>query len=244
MYFRYNGKDSKQWGYDLKSSLIIEKLDSIEEENLKSTNSYVEKAVRIKKINKYTGEVVQFSKLEIDVINRWLFEENYRCLEIGLYCYNAVFKRRRLMWADNGYIDLVVRLTPNALSSKIINNITVKNDEKIVNINNKSNISGLNLNTELQIKLKEEDSSSIEIENITTGKSTIFRELEPFDSIYINSKNEYIKSSDSNIYSKFNGAYLKLVEGNNKIKIKSNGLTTVSICYQMEFNLEEVWLNE
>lgn len=56
MYFRYNGKDSKQWGYDIKSSLTIEKLDSIEGETLKSTNSYVEKAVRIKKVNKFTGD--------------------------------------------------------------------------------------------------------------------------------------------------------------------------------------------
>ena len=67
MYFRYNGKDSKQWGYDIKSSLTIEKLDSIEGETLKSTNSYVEKAVRIKKVNKFTGDLVHFSKLEIDM---------------------------------------------------------------------------------------------------------------------------------------------------------------------------------
>lgn len=244
MYFKYNGKDSKQWAYDLSCSLIIEKLDSVGVETLKATNKYVEKAVRIKKVNKFTGEITHFSKLEIDVINRWLFEDQYKCLEAGLYCYNAIFKRRRLMWSDNGFIDLIVRLTPNALSRKTIHNFTVKNGEKIVDINNKSNISGLNLDTELQIKLKDDSSSSITIENITTRQKIGFKELNTLDSIYVNSKNEYISSNDSNIYSKFDGTYITLIQGINKIKIKSNGFVTVLICFQMEFNLEEVWLNE
>ena len=51
MYFKYNGRDSKQWAYDLKCSLIIENLNSIEGEVLKTTNKYVEKAVRIKTVS-------------------------------------------------------------------------------------------------------------------------------------------------------------------------------------------------
>ena len=47
-----------------------------------------------------------------------------------------------------------------------------------------------------------------------------------------------------NIYSKFNGVYLNLQKGINEIKISSNGFVNVSMCYQEEFNLEEVWLNE
>ena len=64
MYFKYNGRDSKQWAYDLNCSLIIENIVSIEGEVLKTTNKYVEKAVRIKKINKNTGKITHFSKLE------------------------------------------------------------------------------------------------------------------------------------------------------------------------------------
>ena len=82
------------------------------------------------------------------------------------------------------------------------------------------------------------------IENITSGKITKFEGLEMFDNIYVNSKNEYIKSNDKNIYSKFNGTYLTLLEGINEIKISSNGFTKIIICYRQEFNLEEVWLNE
>lgn len=270
MYFKYNGRDSKQWAYDLKCSLIIENLNSIEGEVLKTTNKYVEKAVRIKKINKNTGEITHFSKLEIDVINRWLFEEDYRCLEIGLYSYNAVFKRRRLIWSDNGFIDLVVRLAPNALSNKLINNVTVINDtitvtdiiykenedgdiigeeeitydcyrgEKVISLK----VNGSKLDTELGIVLKGQDTTEVIIENITTSKTTIFKALKSFDNIYVCSKNNYIKSNDPNIYSKVNGIHLNLIDGVNEIKIKSDGFATVSIRYQEEFNLEEVWLNE
>mgnify|MGYP000685933620 CR=1 FL=1 len=41
--FKYNGRDSKQWAYDLNCSLIIENIVSIEGEVLKTTNKYVEK---------------------------------------------------------------------------------------------------------------------------------------------------------------------------------------------------------
>ena len=264
MYFRYNGKDSKQWGYDIKSSLTIEKLDSIEGETLKSTNSYVEKAVRIKKVNKFTGDLVHFSKLEIDAINRWLFEEDYRCLQVGLYCYNAVFKRRRLMCSDNGYIDLVVRLTPYALSSKTIHNITVIDNtytytddngiettvnqgEKIFTINNKSNVEEVEIYPEISIKLKDDKANIVTIENLTLNNKVVFSELENKECIYINGKNQYMISmvdETRNIYSKFNGVYLNLQKGINEIKISSNGFVNVSMCYQEEFNLEEVWLNE
>lgn len=245
MYFKFNGRDSKQWGYDLTSSLIIEKLDNIEGEELKVSEKYKEKFIRIKKVNKITGEIVKFSKLEIDTINSWLFEEDYKCLEVGLYCYNAIFKRRKFMWTENnGYIDLIVRLYNNALSSKMIDQVVVNRGEKTININNKSNIRGLKLETELGVKLKDENVTKVIIENITSGKITKFEGLEMFDNIYVNSKNEYIKSNDKNIYSKFNGTYLTLLEGINEIKISSNGFTKIIICYRQEFNLEEVWLNE
>lgn len=245
MYFIYDGIDSEnRWPYDLDCGLIIEKIDSIEGEILRATDKYVEKAVRIKKVNKFTGEVVPFSKLEIDIINSWLFKEDYERLEIGLYCYNAIFKRRKSMWSENGFIDLVVRLTPNALSITTIYSITVDKERDIVSIDNSSNISGLKLDTELDIKLLDENATKVTIENLTSGKSTEFKGLYSFDGIYINSKNEYIKSNDPNIYSKFNRIYLNLVEGINEIKISSDGFIGVSIRYQEEFNLEEVWLNE
>lgn len=271
MYFKFNGRDSKQWGYDLTSSLIIEKLDNIEGEELKVSEKYKEKFVRIKKVNKITGETVKFSKLEIDTINSWLFEEDYKCLEVGLYYYNAIFKRRKLMWRENnGYIDLIVRLTPNAQSAKLINNVTVINDtitvtdiiyteneegdiiaeeeitydiyrgEKVISLE----VNGSKLDTELGIVLKGEDATEVVIENITTSKTTIFKRLKNFDNIYVCSKNNYIKSKDKDIYSKFNGIHLNLIDGMNEIKIKSDGFATISICYQEEYDLEEVWLNE
>lgn len=245
MYFIYDGKDSEnRWPYDLECGLIIEKIDSIKGEILRATDKYVEKAVRIKKVNKFTGEVVPFSKLEIDIINSWLFKEDYERLGIGLYWYNAIFKRRKSMWSENGFIDLVVRLTPNALSITTMYSITVDKEKDIVSIDNSSNISGLKLDTELDIKLLDENATKVTIENLRSGKSTEFKGLYSFDGIYINSKNEYIKSNDPNIYSKFNGIYLNLVEGINEIKISSDGFIGVSIRYQEEFNLEEVWLNE
>lgn len=148
------------------------------------------------------------------------------------------------MWSENGFIDLVVRLTPNALSITTMYSITVDKEKDIVSIDNSSNISGLKLDTELDIKLLDENATKVTIENLTSGKSTEFKGLYSFDGIYINSKNEYIKSNDPNIYSKFNGIYLNLVEGINEIKISSDGFIGVSIRYQEEFNLEEVWLNE
>lgn len=264
MYFKYNGRDSKQWAYDLNCSLIIENIVSIEGEVLKTTNKYVEKAVRIKKINKNTGEITPFSKLEIDVINRWLFEEDYRCLEIGFYCYNAVFKRRRLMWFDNGFIDLIVRLSPHAYSSKLVKNITVidniythiddngiettiNQSEKIFTINNKSNVEGVEIYPEISIKLKDDKANLVIIDNLSLNNKMIFSGLDNKECIYINGKNKYMISKideTRDIYSKSNGVYLKLQQGINEIKITSNGFASVSICYQEVFNLGEVWLNE
>lgn len=246
MYFKFNGKDSKQWGYDLTANLIIEHLDNIEGEQLKASDKYVEKFARIKKVNKTTNEVAKFTKLEVDTINRWLFEEDYKCLQIGLYCYNAIFKRRKFMWRENnGYIDLIVRLYPNALSSKMLNQVTVINSEKTITINNKSNIDSLKLNTELQIILKDENANNVTIENLTNNKVTTFAGLEEFENFYVDGKNEYIISNidnDRDLYNKFNGTYLTLDNGINEIKISSNGFARVLIKHQQEFSLEEVWL--
>ena len=112
---------------------------------------------------------------------------------------------------------------------------------------NKSNVEEVEIYPEISIKLKDDKANIVTIENLTLNNKVVFSELENKECIYINGKNQYMISmvdETRNIYSKFNGVYLNLQKGINEIKISSNGFVNVSMCYQEEFNLEEVWLNE
>lgn len=260
MKFRFDG----QKGESICSGFAdLEIENRVADETLKSGKNYITKAIRIKKVK--DGNLVAFNKYELDSINRWLFKSNYKVLEIGKYVYYAIFFKENIWMkdVDKGYIDLQIRLKPYAYSSKIVNNITVIDNtytytddngveitvyqgEKTFTINNKSDVEGLEIHTEISINLKDNKSNIVSIENVTLNNKMVLSELENKECIYINTENQYMISKvdeTRDIYSKFNGVYLKLQQGINEIKISSNGFASVSICYREVFNLGEVWLN-
>ena len=260
MKFRFDG----QKGESICSGLAdLEIENRVADETLKTGKNYITKAIRSKKVK--DGNLVAFNKYELDSINRWLFKSNYKVLEIGKYVYYAIFFKENIWMkdVDKGYIDLQIRLKPYAYSSKIVNNITVIDNtyiytddngveitvyqgEKTFTINNKSDVEGLEIHTEISIKLKDDRANVVTIENLTLNNKMILSELENKECIYINTENQYMISKvdeTRDIYSKFNGIYLKLQQGINEIKISSNGFASVSICYREVFNLGEVWLN-
>lgn len=261
MKFKFDGKQGESICSGF-ADLEIE--NRVADETLKTGKDYITKAIRVKKIK--DGNLVAFNKYELDSINRWLFKSNYKVLEIGKYVYYALFFKENIWMkdVDKGYIDLQIRLKSYAYSSKILNNITVidntyvdededgveitvNQSEKIFTINNKSNVEGVEIYPEISIKLKDNKANVVTIENLTLNNKMILSGFENKEYIYINGENQYMISKvdeTRDVYSKFNGVYLKLQQGINEIKVSSNGFASVSIWYQEVFNLGEVWLNE
>lgn len=261
MKFRFDG----QQGESICSGLAdLEIENRVTDGTLKKGKDYITKAIRIKKVK--DNNLVPFNKYEVDSMNRWLFKSNYKVLVVGKYSYYAIFfkENRWMKDVDKGYVDLQIRLKPYAYSSRIVNNITVIDNtytytddngteitvyqgEKTFTINNKSNVEGLEIHPEISIKLKDDKANIVAIENITLNNKMVLSGLENKECIYINGENQYMISKvdeTRDIYSKYNGVYLKLQQGINEIKISSNGFANVSICHQEVFDLGEEWLNE
>ena len=78
MHFKFNGRDSKQWGYDLTSSLIIEKLDNIEGEGLKVSEKYKEKLECLKDGNVFTDSIIESFKY--GSLDKWKKELRHRII--------------------------------------------------------------------------------------------------------------------------------------------------------------------
>jgi hypothetical protein len=256
--FRYKGFSSNELYSSIREKFVIENREAEEDENLINGRTFIYKPIRIKKINKITKELTPFKKLDLDYLNSWLLNKNdYEVLEIDGRVYKAIFFPANDVYtkgSEKGYIDLKVRLFKNALSSMILYQKTltdrligdIKENEKILNINNKSNIEGLIIYPNFIISnipvkgLSPATIISIENTNIIDNKLTI--KLTQDEEIYINGKNDYIisKVNKDRAIDK-TGKYIKLQQGLNSIKLKSDGYCRIYLSYQQEFNIEGMW---
>ncbi len=121
----------------------------------------------------------------------------------------------------------------NAFSLSRTNGVKVR-DGRIIKIDNRSNAVD-SIDTELYINLKDSNTSSVTVENLTNGNKMVLANLESKECLYINGQNQYIVSKvdkNRNIYPKFSGQYIKLNKGVNEIKVTVNGLTEVEIIHQ------------
>ncbi|MDU7150123.1 MAG: hypothetical protein E6300_16735 [Clostridium sp.] len=254
--FKYKGYSSKELYSTVREKFVIEERVSHEDENLTSGRTYIYKPVRIKKINKITNEVVPFKKLDLDYLNRWILNnKDYEILEIDKYLYKAIF----FPYADDytkgakeGYVDLKVRLYKNALSCILVSERTltdriidnINDNEKYLCIDNKSNLEGLIIYPNFVIsnipRKGFKESRNIIIENTSITNNIINLSLEENEKIYINGKNDYIESNKNRLVNKI-GDHIKLQNGINTIKIKSDGYTTITFSYQEEFKIEGAW---
>ncbi|MDU7364298.1 hypothetical protein [Clostridium sp.] len=248
--FKYKGYSSKELYFTVREKFVIEERVAIEDENLSEGKTYIYKAIRIKKINKITNEILSFKKIDLDYLNRWLLNnKDYEILEIDKYIYKAIFfpyGDDYTKGAKEGYVDLKVRLYKNAFSSIMVCQKVLNGNEKYLEVNNKSNVEGLILYPNFSISniprrgLNSATNILIENTNILDNKLTI--NLTENEQIYINGKNDYIISKvDENRTIVKSGQYIKIQKGLNVIKIKSNGFCEINISYQQEFNIEGVW---
>lgn len=256
--FRYKGYSSKELNSTIRDKFVIEERELYEDENLSSGRTYIYKPIRIKKVNKITNEAVSFKKLDLDYLNHWLLNnKDYEVLEIDKHIYKALFFPANDGYtknAEKGCIDLKIRLYKNAFSSiltykktltdRMINGID--DSEKLLDINNKSNIQGLILypNCTISNTLRRElnSATTISIENTTIADNKLTINLNENEKIYVNGKNDYtISKVDEDRTVDKSGEYIKLQQGLNTIKIKSNGYCEINISYQQEFNIEGVW---
>ncbi|WP_066892955.1 hypothetical protein [Clostridium nigeriense] len=254
--FKYKGFSSKELYSTVRDKFMIEERELYEDENLTSGRTYLYKPIRIKKLNKITNKAVAFKKIDLDYLNSWLLNnKDYEVLEIDGYVYKALFFPANDLYtkdADKGYIDLKVRLYKNALSNiytseRVLTNRIVDGvdeNEKLMDISNKSNIEGLILHPNFIIsnipRRGFDSATTIVIENTSISNNKLTINLVENEKLYINGKNDYIESNKKRYIDK-TGEYIKLKEGLNAIKLKSNGYCKINISFQQEFNIEGVW---
>ncbi|MBU6135227.1 hypothetical protein [Clostridium tertium] len=254
--FKYKGFSSKELYSTVRDKFMIEERELYEDENLTSGRTYIYKPIRIKKLNKITNKTVAFKKLDLDYLNSWLLNnKDYEVLEIDGYIYKALFFPANDLYikdADKGYIDLKVRIYKNAFSSilacgKVLTDRIIDGvygSEKLLDINNKSNIEGLIIYPNFIIsnipKRGYKSATTIEIENTSIINNKLNINLSENERIYINGKNNYIESNKDREIRK-TGEYIKFKQNLNKIKLKSDGYCEINISYQQEFNIEGAW---
>ena len=254
--FKYKGFSSKELYSTVRDKFVVEERKVNGDENLTSGKTYIYKPVRIKKINQLTNEVVPFKKMDLDYLNRWLLNnKDYEILEIDKYLYKAIFfpyGDDYTKGAKDGYVDLKVRLYKNALSCILVSERTLtdriientNDNEKYLCIDNRSNVEGLIIYPNFVIsnipRKGFRESRKIIIENTSITNNIITLSLEDNEKIYINGKNDYIESNKNRLVNKI-GEYIKLQNGINTIKIKSDGYCRISISHQSEFNIEGAW---
>lgn len=254
--FKYKGFSSSELYSTVREKFVMETRELHEDENLINGSTYIYKPIRISKVSKITNKIVSFKKLDLDYFNRWLLNnKDYELLEIEGNVYKAIFFPANdiyTMNADKGYVDLKVRLYKNSLSNicvcekvltnRIIDNI--KDNEKIININNISSVEGLTIYPNFKISnMGRKDfnlATIIEIENTSISNNKLIIDLDENEQIYINGKNNYMQTNKDKKVIK-TGEFIKLNQGINNILLKSDGYCKVEIAYQQEFNIEGVW---
>lgn len=254
--FKYKGFSSKELYSTVRDKFMIEERELCEDENLTSGRTYLYKPIRIKKLNKITNKTVAFKKLDLDYLNSWLLNnKDYEVLEIDRYIYKALFFPANDLYTQNaekGYIDLKVRLYKNAFSNilayeKVLTDRQVENiddSEKSFDIDNKSDVEGLIIYPNFVVSNTPRKgfnlATTIVVENTSIDNNKLTVNLDENEKIYINGKNDYTESNRGRkIYT--SGEYIKLKQGLNTIKLKSDGYCKINISYQQEFNIEGMW---
>lgn len=170
-----------------------------------------------------------YSDEELEDICRWLIQKEYKPFvsfdNLGIVYY-VLFTKGESFYskAKEGYLKFNMRLSaPYAYSNVLIDSYKVKG-EKIVDIYNGSDIEKF-VYPDIQFELLD-DCQDISIENLTLKESMIFNNLEKHDIIYVyNDKFKDVVSKvdkTRNIYKNFNGKFLSLAYGKNRIKITGN----------------------
>lgn len=247
--FKYKGFSSKELYSTVRDKFIIEERELYKDEALTNGRTYLYKPIRIKKLNKITNEIIPFKKIDLDYLNHWILNnKDYEVLEIDKYIYKALFFPANDLYTQNageGFIDLKVRLYKNAFSNILVNEKTLTDDsEKFIDINNESNIEGLIIYPNFVVSNTPRkgfnSATTIVVENTSIANNKLTVNLDENEKIYINGKNDYIESNRGRkIYTR--GEYIKLKQGLNTIKLKSDGYCKINISYQQEFNIEGVW---
>ncbi len=234
--FKYDWMDSERCSFTpYDTTFVLEKRAKKDGELLENAGNYIEVPLQIRKVdeNEISKPIVG---VEVEFINRWLFgHANDKGLEYQKRHYKGLF-RKGYRWKENacnGILDVIFTMVNNAFSLSRTNGVKVR-DGRIIKIDNRSNAVD-SIDTELYINLKDSNTSSVTVENLTNGNKMVLANLESKECLYINGQNQYIVSKvdkNRNIYPKFSGQYIKLNKGVNEIKVTVNGLTEVEIIHQ------------
>ena len=251
-FFRYNGISSDKFGIimcELESNVDNEKINGIQRntneidsiDGLKIISSienlYQDIDVILAKVDRMNN-VIPYTTDEIFKINDWLFNvDEYKPLEIDEYFVNSIFTKGS-SWrtnANKGYLNVTLHCEPYARGYKINQAIFV---DKVIDfeLDNKNNVGKLT-DIDFEIYL-EDDATEIEISNMSNGTSIrlegltrncekqlkYYGNLNYIESLVDNKQNILQKTTVRN--------WIKLLNGNNIMQIKSDGNAKVIFRYQ------------
>lgn len=178
---------------------------------------------------------IQISPLEKEwtpqmrnAIGRWLIHREYKSFQtaddLGKYYYARCIDAPNFQLASNrGYLELTFRTNSAFAFSPIYVdefNLSNNNTSKVIELENLSNINQ-NYRPIIEIQLVNSE-TDVTLKNLSNGgKETKFTKLIANETVSIDNQNEIIVSSraTSNPFSKFNGEWVELVYGTNRIEV-------------------------
>jgi predicted phage tail component-like protein len=238
--FKYDGIDNDYYGVSLvRVSSGLTEFNfgvnrNIIEEKLKGKNPYdfgndeepISFTLTIAKIDQND---LKWSLENRKDISKWLFQEDYKPLifednpEIVFYC-RAIKGQRFDNCSKEGYIDIEMRCNAPYVYSNpttIAYDLTNKS-EQIITINNISNVDDFYF-PEVEFELTGTTTGFSIINNTDKGREFKFTGLTPLEIVYTNNETRNIisslESTDIYRYDNFNKNWLRLLCGENILKI-------------------------
>lgn len=250
-YFKFDGVSSEDYGYmlvevgDSNNEVVLGLNRDINRED-SSNGLGIFKGVKdnyhnipIQIIKYVNGQIQVISDNDAKFLNRWLFCNTYKPLEVdnGLVYY-VLFKGMKGQYYSGGTVlnleleSLPTSYTPiRVVTQNVIGTRTIE----------VSNITTINEMTPVDVYVSMIEGTSFTITNLSTGKSFSISGLQANEEFYIYGERHFIESkvdSKRNLYKLSNKVFdLDLRYGKNKLKIDCTN-ATVQILFQSKMALQ------
>ena len=215
---------------------------SIEEEKIKRVDQPV--FFGIEKTGKISFEILVYSEVEVDtydrqVIDRWLFQNEYKYFKIEQPDYNGLFFRcimteaTKVEIGETPYMKKIIVTcdSPYVYTDEYIYNSISTSTPSNINITNLSNINGYSYP---EFIITTTTSGSVSIKNNTDSRTFLLNGLDNAETITVdNDKKIILSDSGLRRMSNFNKNWFRLLPDINNLTLTGNFNLAIKIRYRL-----------